>query len=170
MSIPHHWCSVPYALAQCSVAGSCTLESRSGTTTVLSSSGSGRKGEGNRFHLPADENLPLGVWPQQHVGRDKRCPVVWPVAGGPQVWSNGESCSVWCHQLPVLCIAAKSEERRQAALKKCKQYHSDYLPSSRGIGRPPSHLGQEVCLIRPSIMTLPDRLRSVHANVRNKLP
>ena len=109
MSIPHHWCCVPYALAQCSVAGSCTLESRSGTTTVLSSSGSGRKGEGNRFHLPADENLPLGVWPQQHVGRDKRCPVVWPVAGGPQVWSNGESCSVWCHQLPVLCIAAKSE-------------------------------------------------------------
>jgi len=60
-----------------------------------------------------------------------------PVAGGPQVWSNGESCS-------VLCIAAKSEKHRQAALKKRKQNQGDHLPSFRGPSRPSSHLGQEV--------------------------
>jgi len=38
-----------------------------------------------------------------------------------------------------LCVAAnKSEERRQVALKKCKQYQGDYPPSSRGPSRPPS--------------------------------
>ena len=37
-----------------------------------------------------------------------------------------------------MCIAAKSEEHRQAALKKRKQYQGDYPPSSRGPSRPPS--------------------------------
>lgn len=37
-----------------------------------------------------------------------------------------------------LCIAAKSEKCRQAALKKRKQYQEDCPPSSRGPSRPPS--------------------------------
>jgi len=37
-----------------------------------------------------------------------------------------------------LCIAAKSEERRQAALKKRKQYQGDHPPSSQGPSRPPN--------------------------------
>ena len=37
-----------------------------------------------------------------------------------------------------LCVAAKNEERRQVALKKCKQYHGDNLPPYRSFGKPPS--------------------------------